>query len=81
MAITDFDFWLDNNDLSNFNDVYSLYHSVSGIFSLFKRGSNRSFSSLFAMIIGSILILLNWLIKVNKEVNNTEIALFFGDSY
>lgn len=31
MAITDFDLWLDNNDLSDFNDIYSLYHSVSGI--------------------------------------------------
>lgn len=31
MAITDFDLWLDNVDLSDFNDVYSLYHSVSGI--------------------------------------------------
>lgn len=31
MAITDFDLWLDNNDLSDFNDVYALYHSVSGI--------------------------------------------------
>ena len=29
MAITDFDLWLDNNDLSDFNDVYALYHSVS----------------------------------------------------
>lgn len=28
MAITDFDLWLDNVDLSDFNDVYSLYHSV-----------------------------------------------------
>ena len=31
MAITDFDLWLDSVDLSDFNDVYSLYHSVSGI--------------------------------------------------
>lgn len=31
MAITDFDLWLDNNDLSDFNDVYALYHSVAGI--------------------------------------------------
>lgn len=31
MAITDFDFWLDSIDLSDFNDVYALYHSVSGI--------------------------------------------------
>lgn len=31
MAITDFDLWLDNVDLTDFNDVYSLYHSVSGI--------------------------------------------------
>lgn len=31
MAITDFDLWLDNVDLSDFNDVYALYHSVSGI--------------------------------------------------
>ena len=31
MAITDFDSWLDSVDLSDFNDVYALYHSVSGI--------------------------------------------------
>ena len=31
MAITDFDLWLDSVDLSDFNDVYALYHSVSGI--------------------------------------------------
>jgi len=31
MAITDYELWLDNNDLSDFNDVYALYHSVSGI--------------------------------------------------
>lgn len=31
MAITDFDLWFDSFDLSDFNDVYSLYHSVSGI--------------------------------------------------
>ena len=31
MATTDFDLWLDSVDLSDFNDVYSLYHSVSDI--------------------------------------------------
>lgn len=31
MAITDFDLWLDSVDLSDFNDVYALYHSVYGI--------------------------------------------------
>lgn len=31
MAITDFDLWLNSVDLSDYNDVYALYHSVSGI--------------------------------------------------
>ena len=31
MAITEFDLWLDSVDLSDFNDDYALYHSVSGI--------------------------------------------------
>ena len=31
MATTDFEMWLDGTDLSDFNDVYALYHSVAGI--------------------------------------------------
>lgn len=30
-TITDFNDWLDGIDLSDFNDVYSLYHSVSDV--------------------------------------------------
>lgn len=30
-TITDFDTWLEGNDLSDFNDVYSLYHSVAEV--------------------------------------------------
>lgn len=30
-TITDFKTWLDCNDLSDFNDVYSLYHSVQDV--------------------------------------------------
>lgn len=29
MTTQDFDTWLESTDLSDFNDVYSLYHSVS----------------------------------------------------
>ena len=30
-TITDFNEWLDGIDLSDFNDVYSLYHSVADV--------------------------------------------------
>ena len=31
MATTDFEMWLDGTDLSDYNDVYALYHSVAGV--------------------------------------------------
>lgn len=31
MTTTNFDDWLDTTDLSDFNDVYSLYQSVAGV--------------------------------------------------
>lgn len=48
MAITDFDLWLDSVDLSDFNDVYALYHSVSGIedWGSFRTERGRGFQQL-----------------------------------
>ncbi|MDO4800850.1 MAG: hypothetical protein Q4A15_01665 [Prevotellaceae bacterium] len=42
-AITDFDAWLGCHDFEDFNDVYSLYHSVSevGDWGLFKTVRGR----------------------------------------